>query len=147
MMRGMSDWLGLAVGAALLYGLHQVFTKLAAPSIGDGAGGFIVEAAAAASIGLYLAVLWWTGRWDQPVSRAGVGWSVLTGLCVGAGTVLFFLMFQRGAPISVVPAVLAVGMGVMVVAGVLVFGEPVTWRRAAGLAMAVGALFLLRSPP
>ena len=49
------------MGAAILYGLHQVFTKLAADRIGDGLGGFVVEATAALTILLYLAALWLGG--------------------------------------------------------------------------------------
>lgn len=43
----MSEWFWYAIAAALLYGLHQVFTKLASERIGDGIGGFIVEISAA----------------------------------------------------------------------------------------------------
>jgi transporter family protein len=39
-----------AIVAAVLYGLHQVFTKLAAEHIGDGLGGFVVETTAALTI-------------------------------------------------------------------------------------------------
>jgi hypothetical protein len=53
----MANWFWLAVVAALLYGMHQVFTRLAADRIGDGVGGFIVEASAAVSILGYLAYL------------------------------------------------------------------------------------------
>jgi len=38
----------------VLYGLHQIFTKLAAAKIGDGLGGFVVEATAAMTILLSL---------------------------------------------------------------------------------------------
>ena len=48
--------------AAVLYGAHQIFTRLAAERIGDGLGGFVVEASAALSILLYLAFLWLRGR-------------------------------------------------------------------------------------
>jgi len=40
----MPAWFSYAVWAAVLYGLHQIFTKLAADKIGDGLGGFVVEA-------------------------------------------------------------------------------------------------------
>jgi transporter family protein len=53
----MSAWFWYAVLAAILYGTHQIFTRLAAERIGDGLGGFIVEASAALSILIYLAVL------------------------------------------------------------------------------------------
>ena len=53
----MNNWFWYAVGAAVLYGLHQVFTKLAADKISDGLGGFVVEATAALTILIYLAWL------------------------------------------------------------------------------------------
>src|SRR5205823_2682659 len=92
----MTGWFWYAIGAAVLYGLHQVFTKLAANRIGDGLGGFVVEITAALTILGYLAFLWFTGKWNQKASSTGVVYSVLTGICVGAGTVLFFLLFQKG---------------------------------------------------
>lgn len=53
----MSAWFWYAVGAAVLYGAHQIFTKLAAERISDGLGGFVVEATAALTILLYLALV------------------------------------------------------------------------------------------
>ena len=46
----MNTWFWYAIGAAILYGLHQVFTKLASSGISDGLGGFVVEATAALTI-------------------------------------------------------------------------------------------------
>ena len=92
--RVMANWFGLAVAAALLYGLHQVFTRLAAGRIGDGVGGFIVEASAAVSILGYLAYLRATQHWAQSITGAGIAWSLLAGVCVGAGTIAFFQLFQ-----------------------------------------------------
>ena len=43
----MSVWFFYALAAAVLYGGHQIFTKLAAEKISDGLGGFVVEATAA----------------------------------------------------------------------------------------------------
>ena len=140
----MNAWLGYAVAAAILYGAHQVFTRLASERIGDGIGAFVVEATATLTILVYLAWLRWSGPWQQPVSQAGVGWSALTGVCVGAGTVAFFLLFQRGGPLSAVPAILAGGAAIMAVAGVLFFNEALTWQRGLGVALAIGGLFLLR---
>ena len=94
-----------AIGAAVLYGLHQIFTKLAADKISDGLGGFVVEATAALTILLYLAWLRYLGTWNQTSTAPGVFWSALTGICVGAGTIMFFLLFQKGGPLSAVPMV------------------------------------------
>jgi uncharacterized membrane protein len=142
----MSGWFVYAVGAALLYGLHQVFTKLAAERISDGLGGFVVESSAALTILLYLAYLWMAGRWNQTSTTPGVWYSVLTGLCVGAGTILFFLLFQKGGPLSAVPMVLAGGAALMALVGILFFREPASWPRLLGIALALAGLFLLRAP-
>src|SRR5438309_2955970 len=140
----MADWFWYAVIAAVLYGAHQIFTRLAAERIGEGLGGFVVEASAALSILLYLAVLWFGGRWNQKFSAAGFNYSLLTGICVGAGTIAFFLLFQKGGPLSAVPAILAGGAAIMAMAGILFFHETPSWSRLLGIAFAILGLFLLR---
>jgi bacterial/archaeal transporter family protein len=137
-------WFWYAVIASVLYGAHQIFTRMAADHIGEGLGGFVVEATAALSILSYLAFLWLANRWDQKSSLNGIVYSVLTGICVGAGTIAFFLLFQRGGPLSSVPAILAGGAAIMAVAGILFFREPPSWQRIVGIAFAVIGLFLLR---
>ena len=138
-------WFWYAVIAAVLYGAHQIFTRMAADHIGEGLGGFVVEATAALSILSYLAFLWLANRWDQKSSVNGIVYSVLTGICVGAGTIAFFLLFQRGGPLSSVPAILGGGAAIMAVAGILFFREPPSWQRLVGIAFAVTGLFLLRT--
>jgi transporter family protein len=142
----MPPWFYYAIGAAVLYGAHQIFTKLAAERISDGLGGFVVEASATLTILLYLAWLRFGGTWHQTSSASGVFWSVLTGVCVGAGTILFFLLFQRRGPLSAVPMILAGRAALMAIAWILLFKEPETVARLAGIAMALAGLFLLRSP-
>jgi transporter family protein len=140
----MAAWFWYAVVAAVLYGAHQIFTRMAADNIGEGLGGFVVEATAALSILCYLAFLWLASRWDQKSNLHGILYSVLTGICVGAGTIAFFLLFQRGGPLSAVPAILAGGAAIMAIAGILYFHEAASWQRLLGIALAVGGLLLLR---
>jgi transporter family protein len=104
----------------------------------------VVEGVAVLTIVAYLAVLWSTGRWDQRVTAAGVTYSAITGVCVGAGTIAFFLLFQRGGPLSAVPMILAGGAAIMAVAGIVFFQEPASWQRLLGIALAIAGLFLLR---
>jgi transporter family protein len=139
-----SDWFTYAIAAAFLYGLHQIFTKLASERISDGLGGFVVEASAVATIALYLAWLYVSDRWTQTWTGAGVLYSMLTGVCVGAGTLAFFLLFQRGGPLSAVPAILAGGAAIMAAAGILLFGEPLRPLRLVGIAMPLVGLYLVR---
>ena len=140
----MNPWFWYAVGAAILYGLHQVFTKLAAAGIGDGLGGFIVEATAAATILVYLGFLWFSGNWNQRASGQGVVYSILTGICVGIGTILFFVLFQKGGPLSAVPMVLAGGAALMAGVGIFFFKEPLSWTRMLGIVLSITSLYLLR---
>lgn len=141
----MQVWFWYAVGAAVLYGAHQIFTKLAAARISDGLGGFVVEATAALTILLYLAWLRFGGAWNQTSSMPGVIYSILTGICVGAGTLFFFVLFQKGGPLSAVPMILAGGAALMAIAGLVFFKEPVTLARVAGIVLALVGLFLLRA--
>jgi bacterial/archaeal transporter family protein len=141
----MAPWFWYAVVAAVLYGAHQIFTRLAAERISDGVGGFVVEASAALSILLYLVFLWLSGRWNQKFSAPGFNYSVLTGICVGAGTIAFFLLFEKGGPLSSVPAILAGGAAMMAIAGIIFFHEPASWQRLLGITLAITGLFLLRS--
>ena len=57
----MAAWFWYAVVAAVLYGAHQIFTRIAADHIGEGLGGFVVEASAAFSILIYLGIFWLAG--------------------------------------------------------------------------------------
>src|SRR5437868_13829058 len=60
---------------------------------------------------IYLVALSLGGRWNQKFRDEGFYYSALTGICVGAGTIAFFLLFQKGGPLSAVPAILAGGCG------------------------------------
>jgi bacterial/archaeal transporter family protein len=140
----MAPWFWYAVVAAVLYGAHQIFTRLASDRIGDGLGGFIVEATAALSILCYVAVLYLSGRWNQKFSGEGTIYSAITGICVGAGTIAFFLLFQRGGPLSSVPVILAGGAAIMAVSGIIFFREPASWQRLLGIALAIVGLLLFR---
>ena len=117
---------------------------MAAERIGEGLGGFVVEASAALSIFLYLAFLWLSGGWTQKFSASGFNYSLLTGVCVGAGTIAFFLLFQSGGPLSAVPAILAGGAAIMAIAGILFFRETPSWQRLVGIVFAIIGLFLMR---
>jgi transporter family protein len=89
-----AGWFWYAVAAAVLYGAHRIFTRLAADHIGDGLGGLVVEATAALSILLYLAFLWVSGRWSQKFSAEGFNYSTLTGIVSGLERLRSFCFFN-----------------------------------------------------
>lgn len=143
----MQAWLWYALIAATLCGLHQVFTKLASDRISAGLGGFVVEASAALIIACYVAWLWSQGGGRQNATSQGNFYSVLTGLCVGAGMVAFFLLFQARAPLSAVPSVRAAGSALMALAGFFLFKESFSWARVLGILLSLAGLYLLPQSP
>ncbi len=142
----MAAWFWYAVVAAVLYGAHQIFTRMAAERIGEGLGGFIVEGSAALSILIYLAIVWLGGRWNQKFSGAGFYYSLLTGICVGAGTIAFFLLFQKAVRSLRFQLQLSSpeARQSWAIAGILFFREAPSWQRIVGVAFAILGLFLLR---
>ena len=129
----MAAWFWYAVLAAVLYGAHQIFTRLAAERIGEGLGGCTVEASTALSIVIHLAILSRRSKMESETQGAGFTYSLLTGVCVGAGTNEFFLLFEKRGALSSVPAISAGGMAIMALAGVMSFHEPASWRRFVGV--------------
>ena len=83
----------------------------------------------------------------QTASGPGVWYSVLTGICVGVGTLFFFLLFQKGGPLSAVPMILAGGAALMAIFGIAAFKERASWQMLLGIVMSIGGLFLLRYAP
>src|SRR6476660_7524364 len=119
--QAMSEWFWYAIGAAILCGMHQVFTRMASDRIGDGLGGFVVEGTAALTIVAYLGGLYIRGQWNQQSSGLGILYCMHTGICVGIETLFFFLLFQKGGPLSAVPMILAGGAAMMALAGLVFF--------------------------
>lgn len=140
----MPVWLLATLAAAILYGLHNVFTKMAAGKVSDNMGGLLLEGTATVLILLFIIRERMTTGGFGPVSARGVVFSVLAGLCVGAGTVLYFYIFRMAGELSVAgPIVLAGGIAIMAVAGLTFFGEPLTAWKILGLVFSVTGIWLL----
>src|SRR5258708_31427631 len=103
----MATWFWYAIFAALLYGLHQVFTKLASDHIGDGLGGFVVEATAALTLALSVTSLRFFSAKGHQVPRARSFSLILpTGPYLSAGPALFFLLSPKRGPLPPLPLLL-----------------------------------------
>ena len=117
---------------------------MAANGISAGLGGFEAEGTAALTILAYQVFLRAGGQWNQTVSAPGMFYSVLTGICVGMGTLFFFLLFQKGGPLSAVPMILAGGAAIMATVGIFLFREPASWPRIIGIVLSIVSRLLLR---
>jgi transporter family protein len=50
-------------------------------------------------------------------------------------------LFQKGGPLSAVPAILAGGAAIMAIAGILFFHEAPWWQRLLGVTLAIAGCF------
>lgn len=141
----MEYWFIAALVAALAYGLHNIFTKTAAGNISDSLGGFLLEITASLCILAYIIFLLITHERFSFTSR-GIIFSMLAGVCVGLGTVLYFYIFSHGGELSIAgPLVLVGGVLLMAVAGIVIFKEDVSFIKIVGIILGIISLYMLKS--
>ncbi|MDP2908023.1 MAG: EamA family transporter [Nanoarchaeota archaeon] len=141
----MEFWFIAALVAALAYGLHNIFTKIAAGHISDALGAFLLEITASVCILLYIFFLITTNEKFSFSSR-GVIFSIVAGICVGVGTVLYFYIFSHGGELSIAgPLVLVGGVLLMAVAGIIFFKEKVSLIKIVGITLGIISLWMLKS--
>ncbi len=136
-----SDWLPLALLTAVAYGLFNVFASRAAGKIGDCFGAGLLEGTAALVIFLFALAT----RASTHATAAGVRWSLLSGVFAGIGTLAYVSMFRRGGGLTFAgPIAFCGSMVIMVAVGALIFHEPLSAKRAAGLLLGVISIALLK---
>jgi len=138
------SWRIATLVAAVLYGLHNVFTKLASGQISDQLGGLVLELTAAFLILGHIAILGFNGTGLLDFTKGGLLFSVFAGVCVGIGTVLYFAIFRLGGRLSVAgPLVLVGGVLTMSGVGIVFFREGVSSLKVIGLALGIASLYVL----
>jgi len=136
-------WVIVALMVAVLFGLYHIFTKLSAGRLPDAVGGFWLEGIALIGMGLYLLFIR-QPLWGQGITKRGVVFAVLAGVCVGLGTVLNFTVYRLQGPLSAAgPIILFGALAIMVFAGVILLGESITVSRAIGWVFAIAAIWFL----
>jgi len=141
----MEFWFIAALVAALAYGLHNIFTKIAAGHVSDGLGALLLEATATLCIVIYLIFILSDENKFSFTSR-GALFSIIAGICVGVGTVLYFYIFSHGGELSIAgPLVISGGVLLMSVAGVVFFKESVSLTKILGIVLCVAGLWMLKS--
>ncbi|MDB4935017.1 MAG: hypothetical protein JWP87_1989 [Labilithrix sp.] len=138
----MQAWQLAALGAAGFIAAHYLLLRAASGKIGDSLGALVLEATAAA--GIALAYLLGIRGGNVETSRAGVAFAVLSGLCISVGSILIFQALRRGGPVaSTGTIVLGGGVALSSLAAPWLFREPMTARRAVGVALGITAMILL----
>lgn len=140
----MKPWFVAALVTALFFGFYNVFVRLAAGRIPDATGSAVLEGSAFVGLLLYLVIF----RPVPAVAPTTAGWlyAVAGGVCVTVGTVFYFYVFRHQSELTVVGPVVWLGtFAVMALVGLLVFREPLTVKKSAGLIMAILGIYFLQS--
>jgi len=138
----MAPWAVASTGAALFIALHYLLLRAASGRLGDTLGALVLELSAAVGIATYYLV----GPRGAPVptSRAGLGFAVLSGLCISGGSILLFYALRRGGPVAATGTiVLGGGVTLSALLAPLIFAEGFTVRRTIGIALGVAAMAVL----
>jgi uncharacterized membrane protein len=138
----MAAWQQAALGASCLIAMHYLLLRAASGRLGDSLGALVLESAAACGILLaYLSGL----RGDAvATTRAGLAFSVLSGLCISGASILLFFALRRGGPVAATGTiVLGGGVAISAFVAPIVFREPLTARRIIGVALGIAAMAIL----
>lgn len=128
-------WTGLATIAWTLWGIS---VKFALKKV-DWARLDILSAVAALAIVAVVAPAAYRGRFSEGDLTA-----LLAGTFGALGGVFFYIAVERG-PVSVIIPITSLYVVGVAVGGMLLLGEPFSWRKVAGVTCAAAAILLLAS--
>jgi drug/metabolite transporter (DMT)-like permease len=138
----MQAWQIAALFASCCIAGHYLLLRAASGRIGDSLGALVLEATAAIGIAVMYAVGLRGG--DLPTTRGGVVYAVLSGLCITGASILLFYALRRGGPVAATGTiVLGGGVTLSALFAPVLFREPLTLRRAVGVALGVAAMIVL----
>jgi len=140
-MKSLPLWLLFALGSAFFAGLTAILGKLGVAGLNSNLATLIrtvvVFAVTAAIVSL-------RNEWEMPreVAARPLTFLVLSGIATGLSWLCYYRALQL-APASLVPPIDKLSVVFAIALGVLVLGEPLTWRLAAGAGLIVaGALVI-----
>lgn len=132
-------WIWLAVGSAFFAGLTAILAKLGVEGLSSNMAALVRTIVILAMTG---ALVWFRGEWTPPAQLAArpVLFLVLSGVATGLSWLCYFRALQL-APASLVAPIDKLSVVFAMAMGVLLLGEPFTWRLAIG-----GALIVAGAP-
>ncbi len=138
--QNMNHWFTMAAAALLLYGFWGFFPKLAVNHISPRSA-LVYEVGGALLVGLIVLGM---VQFKPDVHPKGILFAALTGITGMLGTLFFFSAVDKGK-VSVVVSMTALYPLISIALAVLVLHEPISAKQAAGMALALVAIFLLAS--
>ena len=138
-------WLPYALACSLFLAAADFFVKLASNKISASMGMFVYGATTFMVGLLWVSYLKMTG---QPllITPHGLLYSIAVGVSFSFVTILLYLTFARVSVSLGSPTIRLAGIVIASLLGILVLGEPFTWRYALGILLAISgvALIMLR---
>ncbi len=134
------NWIIYAIACVIIYGLMQFFIKLSSTGNNPIVSSMVfitVQFIAQIILGAYFIT-----KNDFNLDNASIRFGIAGGIAAAMATILFFLALE-GGPLSKVVPISNMSLLVSVLLGVVVLGETVNLRIAAGVVFAIASIFLL----
>ena len=140
----MKTWILGSFAAAFLFGLSNIFVKLAAGKLSDAMAAFVLEFSAAMLVLLYI-IFGRSLKADMATATSqGIMYAVLGGLFIGGGSIFYFFVFSNKGTLSIAgPIIFAGAMLIMVVAGLIFFKEKLDMLTISGALLTLAGIALL----
>jgi transporter family protein len=135
-------WLPYALACAIFLAMADFFIKLASDKISSSVGMF-VYGATTFTVGLiWVSYLRMT---HQPllITSRGLLYAIAVGMSFSIVTILLYLTFAHVSVSLGSPTIRLMGIVVASLLGILVLGEPLTWRYVLGIILTVAGVALI----
>jgi len=140
-MQTLPTWLLFALGSAFFAGLTAILAKIGVAGLNSNLATLIRTVVIFVVTALIVTL---RGEWQMPreIAARPVMFLVLSGVATGLSWLCYFRALQL-APASLVAPIDKLSVAFAIALGVVVLGEPLTWRVALGGALIVaGALVI-----
>lgn len=136
-------WLPLALATAVAFGVYNFAIKLASSRMDQVLGAVTLQLVAALLGGSFALLLRLGGR-DFAISGTGLGWACVAGAAVGVAEILTFLVFLRGAPVSIAtPIIMGGSVVVAALLGLIFLRESLGPLQLGGVVLVAAGVALL----
>lgn len=137
------DWVVFGIVAGFFFAIYNVFLKLSSSHL-HALVGSISLSVASTIITLGLIFIFKTTGQEIAITSKGVKLACLAGIFSAFGSLLFFLMYQKKAPISLGLPLLSISTILFsVIIGLFFFGERLTLMKITGLILAIASIYIL----
>ena len=137
------NWISYAVGAAVALAAADFFLKLAAGKLSNSLG-LLIYGSCTFIAGLSWVLLDKIRGVGLHAQTVGVVSATGVGVSFSLVTICLYLTFGAGAPVSLgAPFIRLGGLIIVSLAGLFILHEPLTWRYAVGMILAISGVFLI----